>query len=205
MAHKHLIKITEDDLHKIIKESINQIIQTYLIYERRNIQSKKLYDILQKHGGVAKYPGQHHNYVACLDFNNLQDNDVIGVFDYNDIRDCGGLTKKFMSKYKINLDVADTIEKVELGDGTYLVAILRGGRFDRVNAPNREKQVGDFEERCKKQKMRDINKIYRRGDYHWENEKARDLFHNPWFRNNKDGWTKDEKSKAMDDARNFKK
>ena len=202
---KQLIRLTENELHKIIKESVNQIINNVLLNEKRNIQSQKLYNILKQHGGIAKAPSQHHNYVACLDFHNLQDEDIIGVFDYQDVRSLGNLSKDFITKHNVHLDMADTLDKIELADGKYLVAILRGGRYDRINAPNREKMLGDFEEKNHKTREREKNKRYRRGEYNWVNKKAQELFTNPFFRNNKGGWTKDEKMKAMDDARSFQK
>lgn len=200
--NKNIIKLTESDLHNIVKESVNKILESYIINEKRNIKSKKLYDILQQHSGVNKYPGQHYNSVACLDFHNMTDDDIIGVFDYKDIKnlndDCPSRSQDFLDKYNIKLGSADCLDRVELGDGKYLLAILRGGKFDRrAKRPEEEIKDGDFEKRYKKQEKRRRNRpnIYQ-DNYKWENEKAEDLFKNPYWR---------EKSGSWSDAKNYKR
>jgi hypothetical protein len=206
---KKIIKLTESDLHNIIKESINKIIESYTINEKRNLKSKKLYDILQQHGGVAKHPGQHHNYVACLDFNNMTDDDVIGVFDYKDIYTLNDErpSQDFLDRYNIKLGSADCLDRQELRDGKYLLAILRGGKFDRrAKRPEEEIKDGDFEKRYKKQEKRRRNRPNTYQDYYkWENEKAEDLFRNPYWRNKSGSWS-DPKNyqRAMNNVRNGK-
>jgi hypothetical protein len=198
--NKNIIRLTEYDLHQIIKESVNSILESYVINEKRNIKSKKLYNILQQHGGVEKYPGQHHNYVACLDFHNMTDDDVIGVFDYKDICTLNDErpSQDFLDKYNIKLGSADMLDREELRDGKYLLAILRGGKFDR-RAKRSEEEIkdGDFEKRFKKQEKRRRNKpnTYQ-VNYKWENEKAEDLFKNPYWRNKSGSWS---------DVKNYKR
>lgn len=191
--NKKIIKLTESDLHNIVKESVNKIIKECVINEKRNIKSKKLYDILQQHSGVDKYPGQHYNSVACLDFHNMTDDDIIGVFDYKDIYTLNDeiSSKDFLNKYNINLGSVDELDRVKLGDGKYLLAILRGGKFDRrPKRPEEEIKDGDFEKRYKKQEKRRHNRPNTYQDnYKWENEKAEDLFRNPYWRNKSGSWS----------------
>lgn len=191
--NKKIIKLTESDLHNIVKESVNKIIKECVINEKRNIKSKKLYDILQQHGGVDKYPGQHHNYIACLDFHNMTDDDIIGVFDYKDIYTLNDEipSKYFLNKYNINLGSVDELDRVKLGDGKYLLAILRGGKFDRrPKRPEEEIKDGDFELTYKKANKRQLNRPNTYKDmYKWENEKAEDLFRNPYWRNKSGSWS----------------
>lgn len=201
--NKKLIRLTESDLHNIIKESVNKVINSCVINEKRNIKSKKLYDILQQHGGF------HHNDYSNLDFHNMTDDDIIGVFDYKDIKDlnddCPSRSQDFLDRYNIKLGSADCLDRAKLGDSKYLLAILRGGKFDRrPKRPEEEIKDGDFEKRYKKQKKRRYNRPNTYKDmYKWENEKAEDLFRNPYWREKSGSWSDPKNYKrAMDNVRN---
>lgn len=176
-----IIRLTEKDLHNIIKESISQYIT-----EAKSLHSPKLYDIIQQHGGVKSNHG-------IFDLHNMNDNDIIDVIDwstwntiYNDKNKLNKLKKDY------NVTVRDDIDIIELNDGQYILAVCRGARFDRVMPDlNDNRKSGDFQDMHQKTLAREKNKRFRRGDYNWENEKAEDLFKNPWFRNKDGVWSDD--------------
>ena len=204
---KQIIRLTEGDLHNIIKESVNNILM-----EKRGINSKKLYDILQQHGGLEFSPGNRQRFAgkhfshspACLDLHNMTDDDVIGVFDYDEIKmlNLEYPSQEVLDKFNVKLGSADMLEKERLSDGKYLLAILRGGKFDRrAPRPQDEIKDGDFEKKYKKTEQRRMNKP--QNAYKWENDKAEDLFKNPYWRNKSGDWSDPKNYKgAMDNVRN---
>ena len=186
-----IIKLTEQDLHRIIKKSVDN-----LLYERRNIKSQKLFDILKQHKGLdSKF--------QSADIHNVQDEDIIGVVSYGDLISMekykGGLRQYFVDK-GIQFDLTDDVYTTQLKDGNYLLLIWRGARYDYVKDPNRQKRSGDFEDAYNKKRQREKNKIYRRGDYHWEDKGAEWFYKNPWRKN----WSKEEKEKEMEWRRTHK-
>lgn len=193
---KTTINLTESQLRDIITESINQI-----LLEKRGINSNKLYNIIKQHGGLA------HGNKGVFDLNNMTDNDIIGVVDYNMlcyVNDLG--QKEWAKKNGIKLGVGDVISDLELNDGQYILAILRGGNFDRISKSandTREKEDGDFEHLYRK--TEDRRKNYPRNKYIWNNKDAEDLFKNTYFRKGDGNWTSSEKKQAMNNVRNGKR
>lgn len=181
---KKLVRLTESDLHRIIKESVYSILN-----ERRSIKSKKLFDILNKHKGFdSKF--------QAADIHNVQDEDIIGVVSYGDLVNMekykGGLRQYFIDK-GFQFDKTDDVYTGKLKDGNYVLFIWRGAKFDYIKDDNRQKRSGDFEDFYNKQREREKNRIYRRGDYHWEDKGAEWFYKNPWRKN----WSKEEKEKEM--------
>ena len=194
---KNIIKITENELYNLIKESILSTLN-----EARNIKSQKLYNIIQQHGGIQSNQG-------IFDIHNLTDEDIIDVVTYSDWRYIvkNGI-RKFAQTNNINLDIADTLDVIKLKDGNYLLCKLRGGNFDRISKQSnaeREKLPGDFELLHNKTNERTKNRYPRKGDYVWNNKDAEDLFHNPFFRKGEGNWTPQNKQQAMDNIRNNKR
>ena len=95
---KRIIKINESELHNLIKESVLTILS-----ETRNLKSKRLYNIIQQHGGIQSNNG-------IFDIHNLNDEDVSDVITYSEWRNIvtDGI-RKFAQKNNINLDIADTL------------------------------------------------------------------------------------------------
>ena len=181
---KKIVRLTEQDLHNIIQESVNKILK-----EQRSIKSKKLFDILKQHNGL-------NSHFQAADIHNMQDNDVLGVFSYSDIISMekykGGLKQYFIDK-GFQFDKTDDVFTAQLKDGNYVLLIWRGAKFDYIKDDNRQKRSGDFEDLYNKKKQREKNKRYRRGDYNWEDKGAEWFFKNPWRKN----WSKEEKEKEM--------
>jgi hypothetical protein len=191
---KKSIRLTENELHAFIKEAV-----TSVLLESRGIKSKKLYDIMQQHGGIKSNHG-------VFDIHNLTDDDIIGVVDYRELRhilDSG--TKKYAKEKGINLGIADDLDSIELNDRMYILAKLRGANFDRirksVNA-EREKTPGDFELLHNKTEQRHRNRYPRKDEYVWNNDDASDLFHNPYFRNGNEHWTPQRKREVVNNVKN---
>ena len=180
---ENTIHITENELHEIIKESINRVIN-----ESRGIKSKKLYDIIKKHGGIKSTRG-------IFDLHNMLDSDIIDVVDWSDVKN-----------YKpSNLDIADEVDYIELKDGKYLLAKCRGAKFDRISKSyndKREKLDGDFEFLNTKKNERYKNRYPRKEDYIWQNKDAEFIFNNPYFRQNDGNWTPERKKEVMNNIRN---
>ena len=174
---KNIIRLTESELKRVITESIKNILN-----EKRNLQSQKLHFIIKQHGGVKSNP--------CFDLANMTDEDIIDVVNYETIYNCKterGL-REYALKKGFELGNSDTVEYMELNDGTYMLGILRGGAFDYTNSKGREIKSGDFETLCKKRDERQKN---RDKGYKWENEDAEDLFKNPFFRRKEGAWKND--------------
>lgn len=188
--------VNESIIRKIIAESINK-----LLAEKRSIKSKKLFDIINQHGGVETNRG-------VFDIANMLDEDIIDVVNYSKMKEIyQNINTLNDFKKKHNVEVRDEISHIPLKDGYYIVAINRGARFDRINPHlNDTRKEGDFQDLCAKTREREKNKRFRRNDYNWNNTKAQDLFKNPWFRNKEDYWADDEvRRNKIEQARNYKK
>lgn len=195
-TQNHKKKNIEENLTNLIKESIRETLN-----EKRSIKSKKLYDIIQQHGGIESNNG-------IFDIANMSDDDIIGVVDYNGYVDfCNKGYRKFAQEHNIDIDSADEIHDIALNDRTHLLAKLRGGHFDRVSKEynqNRQKEAGDFEDLYNKQTERQKNKHPRKDQYVWNNKDAAFLFKNPYYRNGEGDWTPERKSEVMNNVRNGK-
>ena len=66
---KRTIKLTESDLHNLIKESVIQILS-----EGEGQLCRKLQQIIKQHGGIKKYDERIHDYSILP---HLTDNDFI--------------------------------------------------------------------------------------------------------------------------------
>ena len=135
---KQIIRLTESDLCRLIEESVEQILK-----EARSINSPKLYNMIQRHGGIKSNRG-------IFDIHNMTDNDIISVVNYNQLREFENQGYKNFAKEKgISLGIADEIDYIPLKDGYYILAICRGARFDRIGKQyndSREKSLSDFED-----------------------------------------------------------
>lgn len=193
---KRTITLTEKDIRNIIKESV-----VGAIMEAKGIKSKKLYDIIQQHGGIVSNRG-------IFDIHNLTDNDVVDVLTHQELHNIYNIGwKQYAYNNGIDLGVADMLDYVELNDGNYLLLKLRGGRFDRISKQSnttREKTSGDFE--LLHDKIQQRNKKYpRKTDYVWNNKDAEEVFHNPFFRKGEGNWTPEEKQRVMNNLKNHKR
>lgn len=191
---KKRIKLTENGLRQLIKESVVSVLM-----EARGIKSQKLYDIVQQHGGIKSNQG-------VFDINNLTDDDIIGVVDYQQL--CSILdngTKKYAKQNGIKLDIADDLDSIELNDHMYVLAKLRGANFDRIDRnanSQREKKSGDFELLHNKTEQRRKNRYPRKSDYKWKNKDAEWLFKNPYFRKNDEHWPSQRKQQVVNNVKN---
>lgn len=185
--------LNNKDLINIIKECVINIVN-------ESVNSKKLYNIIQQHGGVKSNHG-------IFDLYNMNDNDIIDVIDWSTWKDiCNDKNKLNKLKKDYNVTVRDDIDIIELNDGKYILAVCRGARFDRISPDlNNNREPGDFQDLYKKTSERLKNRRFRRGDYNWKNEKAEDLFKNPWFRNKEGVWSDTNLRKnKIEQARNKK-
>ena len=194
---KKTIKLTENELYEIIKESVSNMLS-----EARNIKSEKLYNIISQHNGIKSNRG-------VFDIHNMTDDDIINVINSKELSDFEKLgSKRFAQKYNIELGIADQIDYIPLNDGNYILAKCRGARYDRIGKQhnaNREKQSGDFEHLVNKKRERKENRYPRKEDYVWNNDDARDVFHNPYFRKGEGNWTHERKQQVMNNIRKGKR
>lgn len=119
---KKIIRLTESDLHRIVNESVTRIIS-----EKRSLQSQKLYDILQQHGGL----GDNSNSDYFLSLEKMTDEDIIAVLPPNQAESVQINDKKLLDLCDLNgVDVSSPtdIEFAKLKDGNYLLFRLRGRR-----------------------------------------------------------------------------
>lgn len=185
--------LNESYINKIIIESIYNILN-----EAKGIKSQKLYDLMQQHGGIKSN--------GIFDVHNLTDDDIIGVVTYSQwLKIVNNGIRNFAQKHNIKLDIADTLDTIELKDNNYILCRLRGGHYDRITKQKnteREKKPGDFEHYVKKRLEREFNRYPRKTDYVWHNKDAEDLFHNPFFRKGEGNWTPERKNDAMNNIRN---
>lgn len=189
--------INENALHNIIVESVRRIIS-----EKRNINSKKLYDIIQQHGGIKSNNG-------VFDIHNLTDDDIIDVISYNDLKNIERIgMRKYAKENGIYLGVADMLDTIVLKDNNYILCKLRGGRYDCITKQTnaeREKTPGDFETYSRKKEERRKNYYPRKEDYVWNNDDAEFLFHNPYFKKGEGNWTSDRKKQVMNNVKSGRK
>lgn len=169
------MKLSESKLRNIITECVKQVLS-------EKMKSKKLWNIVQKHGGVKSNP--------LFDLHNMTDEDIIDVVDRQtlysfkterDLRNFG-INKGF------NLRPSDTVEYMELKDGMYLIGVLRAGAFDYTNDINKDTSDGNFEALSQKRDARYKN---RDNGYQWQNQDAEELFNNPFFRRKEGAWKND--------------
>lgn len=194
---KNIIRLSESELHNIIKECV-----VATLSEARGINSQKLYNIVQQHGGIKSNQG-------IFDIHNLTDDDIIGVFNWDELRNINNKgIRKYAEEHGIALGIADMLDTIELNDHTYILAKLRGGNFDTISKTanaSREKLPGDFELLHNKTNERRKNRYPRKGDYVWNNKDAEELFNNPFFRKGDGNWTSQRKQQAVNNVKNGKR
>ena len=112
------------------------------VNESRYLNSKKLIDILNQHGGIMK-SYKSHGIPGTTDLKNMGDNDVIGVMSPQQVQaiqqghtvdhwrwgDNYGLDK-WARQNDIELEKGDRVETIKLGDGNYLIYIERNAEFE---------------------------------------------------------------------------
>jgi hypothetical protein len=194
---KHNIRISESELHNLIKESVVNALN-----EARGVKSQKLYDIMQQHGGIYSNHG-------VFDIHNLTDNDIIDVISYQELKNIHNQgIRNYAKQNSIELGIGDMLDTIELNDGNYILCKLRGGRFDSITKKDnaeREKLPGDFELLHNKTEERRRNRYPRKNDYVWNNKDAEDIFHNPYFRKGEGNWTPERKTEVMNNIKNGKR
>ena len=176
-----------------------------MLTEARGIKSKKLYDLVQQHGGFHRDDYQH----KIADIHNMADDDILGVMTPDQLRrvqyehtvDHWRWSENYgldiwAKEQGIPLGRTDSVEAMHMHDGNYIVFILRNGRFDtRANTPE-----DGFKALYKKRNERRRNNSWW-GDgaksYQWNNKEAHDIRTNPWFKE----WPKEHQDAKMDRAR----
>jgi hypothetical protein len=204
----------------IISESqLKAITEATKLDEAKSIKSKKLQDIFRQHGGLKKHRFNYHTRTyATTDLHNMQDNNILGVINREQLRqiqsghdvdhwrwaDNYGLDHWAKNK-GVELQRGDRVESLELADGMFLIYVERNAEFEHSG---REGGFKDFynkrQNREKSQrKTRDFNGMTPTA------KAARELRNNPYFWADKGdkskmqtGWANpDVRKKAMDNAR----
>lgn len=186
---KKIIRLTESDLHRIVNESVTRIIS-----EKRNLQSQKLYDILQQHGGFA-----HKGYKGTVGgetlFSELTDDDIIGVMSpkeyikYHCYSDYG--MGQYLSKIGENTLEPSDYRAQELNDG-YAVVYKKhydeyrkkyGKRFDSRWHADGDKQY--YPPTLKAAQARDLRN-YNNIPHEWieRTKNGQDSFGQPLYKGN---------------------
>lgn len=144
-----------------------------IIEESRSIKSQKLLSLLNQHGGFrTEWHGQHKKYPNTnADLHTIDDNDVIGVFDYGEENKA-----KTIAKDKYNFQPGDDIDFIRLEDMTYLAVIVRNA----FQYPSRSNEHGGFNAYMKKRRERENQHPI--NYYKWNSETAQEVFHNPWYK-----------------------
>lgn len=164
-----------------------------IVKEGKSINSKKLLNILQKHGGIEKQtPWLHKNYpMTNADLHNISDENVIGVVDYSDLE---RVRKDIRQNKQYGFVPGDDIDYVKLGDGKFVLLLVKNANYykDRMNEPNTFKDLFD------KKQERDKNKPFKgkhNDFYRWRSKDAQDLaFNNPYYSK----WSNDAKQQLRD-------
>lgn len=120
MKHSRPIQINENILKNIVVEAVKQIIN-----ERTGLNSKKLYQIAKEHGGIRP----RHGY-SFKRFNELTDNDVIGIVDNAVLNRYQEASYKTRQEWAINkgfdVNKGDDVTFIPMNDWTWVAVIVRG-------------------------------------------------------------------------------
>lgn len=130
------IRLTEDKLHQLVYECVRRVLNE----GKPGIQSQKLYDILQKYGGIKRsYEGSRNPDNRGLDVHNLRDEDVVTVMPAAMLRqitsdkryevDHGRWAENFgldawAKSQGIRLQSGDRMAYLMLGDGQNAVIVI---------------------------------------------------------------------------------
>ena len=169
----NVIKMTESDLKKVIKESVKRILS-----EEHRLQSSKLEDIIKQHGGIKK----NTTWRVVIPY--IKDEDIIGVYQHN-FKGIGKYNKvaHYLEHEVLNreLNQNEDILDLELNDGNALYFIFDNtrGKYDRIH-----KSVYD-------------NKTKPSKGYEWQNPHAAYQFYNKDIRTNWYGWTPEKHREEM--------
>lgn len=204
------IKLTESELKNVIGNIVHEIIS-----EAKSIKSKKLQDILSKHGGLYKSQhtkGRHFRNYVIADFHNMSDDDVIGVMDYKQIQDIQynyGSLYKWAKENNYPVSVYDDVDSEKLGDGNYLIIIYKNAKFESSKQEGGWKDVYDKREKRRRSNRNDdfqamtpkgkaARELRTTVPYYWAAKRGE-------FKDPQSGWTNPERRKqAMDFIRQGK-
>lgn len=195
-GYKQVPMFTDECISEALHKTLNNIIT-----EAKNLKSQKLYDILQAHGGFNKY--------STGNFSNLTDEDIIGVFSYQDIDNMykNGRTidhwrwaendglDVYAKSQNIKLNPTDEVSSEKLADGQYLLYIDRNAKFDR--RPTQDTNDG-WKKYWEKKEVRRKNRYGDgKNEYQPMTDKAKaakDIRQNPYFWAGKNGTLRDKDS-----------
>ena len=205
------VRLTEDKLHRLVYECV----RTILGESKPGIQSQKLYDILQKHGGIRKrYAGDRNGDNNGLDVHNLRDEDIVTVMPLSMLRqiqsdrryvvDHGRWAENYALDVwakgnNINLKPGDRMSYLELGDNENVVIIVNR---NESQVKGREGEGWDAYYQ-KKEKRRNDGKNDGKYDYIHKYRRPWDWsrqWKNPYKRT--DSWDKETIDKDMNSIRN---
>lgn len=151
----------------------------------RGLKSKKLFDIFKEYGR-PKY-GQHWDSSEGMDLHNVTDNDVIGVFQSNEIPYNTKELKIWLINKGYNISRFDGVRRIQLaklgnnGNLLYALVISRNDLYDCYS----DSPEGGFKDFVNKQNAREKNRI---GDgareYQWKDggEGKRMMMQNPYYK-----------------------
>ena len=196
------IRLTENRLRELIYECV----QSVLSEGKPGIQSQKLYNIMQQHGGLKR--------TNCLDVHNLRDEDIVTVMplaelgnitsDKRYIRDHGRWADSYgldvwAKENGVNLIPGDRMSYMELGDGEHAVIVVNR---NENQVQGREGEGWDAYHQKRQQRERDkkmdgSNHYIPRYERPWNHSR---IWKNP-FR--KEHWTQDEVDNEMDAIRDY--
>lgn len=209
-------------MKKIIKESeIRNFVRSLIrktINESRSLQSPKLYNILQQHGGFdnsqKQFPEdwnlskqQTHSRRKPLsgNYSNLSDNDIIGVISAEERfhMDDKSLRQK-ANEMGLELNGADEVSNAKLSDGNYLIYVDRNSN-NKNSAFNKDN--GGWNDYYSKKQEREHNRNADGKNQYLpttdRSQAAKDLRDNPYYWSKEGSWKDpNERNKAMDRVRN---
>lgn len=159
-----------------------------LIEESKGIRSKKIYDTIKAHGGFNEDDYEHN----VADMHNLTDNDYVGILPFQKVWGMGEYDlNQYARERGFDVEPGDQVSAIRLGDNNFLLVIVRNGKLYQ----SRNDGWKNFYD---KQAERMSNRRKDGADtYQWNNQKARELFKNPYFRK----WPKDERQSAIANAK----
>lgn len=197
------MNIDDLKLQNLIRESVNNI-----LFESQGLKSRKVYDAFQEYGGLhstVKHKGQPKKPFSWVDLHNITDNDVIGIFDGQELRNITNNSNlnDWAKENGYNIERGDLVEPLRLGDGQhYLTVIVRNADFEKSNREDGWKNYYN------KTNVRRKNRLYPDDEYYPMTPKgnaAKWLRTNPYFKNKADGWSNDaRREKAINYAKQGK-
>lgn len=189
MENKTVVKINEEIIRQIVAESLSDMLSE----SKQGLQSQKLFDIFKEYGRTGKFG--HWTSSEGMDLHNVKDEDVVGVFSYNEAGKNEGEDIKFAKRHGYDLGPTDSIRRIDLkklddnGNKQFAMVINRNANFDRRdNAPE-----GGFKDLVAKQNQRFKNRYPDGGKfYQWKNGNniSSLVFQNPYYKK----WTKKAKN-----------